>query len=85
MGIAIHPIAGDEQEFIFADVMLQGTRCKVGVERATRTINWVCLELILDGICANAITFEMQDAHPDEVKSITAGDWLAYSVRATAC
>ncbi|MFZ1616928.1 MAG: hypothetical protein WAT41_06230 [Flavobacteriales bacterium] len=67
-------IAGDEQEFIFADVMLQGTRCKVGVERATRTINWVCLELILDGICANHITFEMQDAHPDEVKSINAGD-----------
>jgi len=68
-------IGGDEGEFIFADAELQGTRCKVGVNRQENTLTWVRLELILDGAAAQHGTFEIEEALPDKVQNVRAGEW----------
>lgn len=68
-------VAGDASEFITATVDLQGTPCRVGITRETKEVNWIRLEMIVDGIAARHVTFEMDEVLPEEVRSVQAGDW----------
>lgn len=68
-------VAGDASEFITATVELQGTLCRVGITRETKEVNWIRLEMIVDGIAARHVTFEMEEVLPEEVRSVQSGDW----------